>query len=164
MTAFVEQDSRASDDGTIDKASGFETSSPGKRPLLFIAIGTAARYTERRRAIRDSWLRWAVNDGGEELVRHLFYTDVDNAADKETIDEEHRIYNDIVMLPTATGRHGYGYRGVATIQHAHTAMVDAPYLLKMDDDGREANAFIVDIGSSSSAHHYRATATLFSCA
>ena len=133
-------------------SSGKRTIHFGGDPLtLYIAIGSAPAYRDRRDALRRSWLRWI----DPSLHTYSFYTEIPrcsrNSTHAECQDQIRRLYqeqaehHDLVFLSGApTGRSHYAQRGYETLQHALQYALPFKFFLKTDDDGFTCLPVITD--------------------
>lgn len=116
---------------TVDFVSHKDSKEVSKTHL-FIGIGSAFNYFERRQEIRSTWLQWA-----NEFTRYKFYTDLPADCSQEYLDlirNEIKTFKDLIVMPTKSGRSGFGYRGVYMLKHA-SQKFEFNYLMRIDDDG-----------------------------
>ena len=114
---------------------------------LFIAIGSAPKNFQLRRAVRNSWLQWISN---HENVAYRFFTDAPPDSIKlpqikeprevwKTLGEEAHSMSDLVFQPLPSGygdneHNAYGRRALYQIHWVVQNYPSFDYFLRVDDD------------------------------
>lgn len=109
-----------------------QTSPPKTRIFLFIMILTSPKGTERRDAIRNTWLK--LDDSGQYMAKFIIGGKSLTKSERDMVEAENKNYKDLIIISDL--KDGYheltnkvlqGFRWID--QH-----IDCSYVLKADDD------------------------------
>lgn len=109
-----------------------ETKPPKTRIFLFIMILTSPKGTERRDAIRNTWLK--LDNSGQYMAKFVIGGKSLTKSELDMVEAENKNYKDLIIIPDL--KDGYheltnkvlqGFRWID--QH-----IDCSYVLKADDD------------------------------
>jgi len=102
-----------------------------KSTFLFILILTSPKGTERRDAIRNTWLK---NVKSNFIAKFIIGGKTLNKADQELVESENHIYQDIVVIPDL--KDGYYELSNKVLQGFRwiDENIDCSFVMKADDD------------------------------
>lgn len=102
-----------------------------KSTFLFIMILTSPKGTERRDAIRNTWLKNAKSDF---IAKFIIGGKTLNKADQQLVESENQIYQDIIVIPHL--KDGYYELSNKVLQGFRwiDENIDCSFVMKADDD------------------------------
>lgn len=118
-------------ESTIKTKREVETASPNKSTFLFIMILTSPKGTERRDAIRSTWLK---NVKSDFIAKFIIGGKTLSKSDRDLLESENQSYQDLVIIPHL--KDGYYELSNKVLQGFRwiNENIDCSYVMKADDD------------------------------